>query len=411
MKKQRISANKIDLFSLNYKSSFLFSLAIIFVGLLFQFSFGNIKISILQWPINLFIVIILVVVIGFCSYFFRTKKIVKWLSSVPAAISSILLFASLSLLMGFIPQQSSDNLFLSQIGLFSIATSWPFIFSLFFFLITLGFATAKRIINFRKRRDLWFILNHLGLWISIVAISLGSGDIVHLRFFANKNNEVWYASDLSRHYHKLPFGVQLLDYQYKYYEPKITLINYERQTFVAEGLSKTLSPSVNSNSFLIIENWEINVKLYYPLAYNYDNIFYPKDSINAVPAVYIVVTNLKNRKIDEGWITCGNNFQRPIYLKLNDSLAVFMQKPQTKQISSVLKIIDKNINKKAFIEVNKPFSYKSWTLYQLSSEQTENQWSENSLIEMVRDPWQVFVYIGFFMIFLGMFYFFIGGKK
>ena len=88
-----------------------------------------------------------------------------------------------------------------------------------------------------------------------------------------------------------------------------------------------------------------------------------------------------------------------------------MLKPEVKEISSLIKIIDKNINTKAIIEINKPFFYKGWTLYQLSYNQTENKWSENSLIEMVRDPWLPLVYIGFFMIFLGVFYLFIKGKK
>jgi len=61
------------------------------------------------------------------------------------------------------------------------------------------------------------------------------------------------------------------------------------------------------------------------------------------------------------------------------------------------------------IEVNKPFKYKNWYLYQtdcrfilLSPESTDPL--RMSTLQAVRDPWQKFVYTGFFMLLAGSIY-------
>jgi cytochrome c biogenesis protein ResB len=61
------------------------------------------------------------------------------------------------------------------------------------------------------------------------------------------------------------------------------------------------------------------------------------------------------------------------------------------------------------IEVNKPFKYKSWYLYQtdcryilLNPDSTDP--FRISTLQAVRDPWLKFVYVGFGMLFIGVIY-------
>ncbi|KPL25985.1 MAG: hypothetical protein AMS23_03830, partial [Bacteroides sp. SM1_62] len=57
-------------------------------------------------------------------------------------------------------------------------------------------------------------------------------------------------------------------------------------------------------------------------------------------------------------------------------------------------------------EVNKPFKYRGWKLYQLSYDERMGKWSRVSVIEAVRDPWLPVVYTGIFLLLAGALYLF-----
>ena len=79
-----------------------------------------------------------------------------------AATASIACCAALTFIMG-----------LTGIDLLE---SWPFILSYLWMTSIVGLASINRISHFRKK-DIPFILNHLGLFIALVAGTLGSPDI------------------------------------------------------------------------------------------------------------------------------------------------------------------------------------------------------------------------------------------
>jgi hypothetical protein len=58
------------------------------------------------------------------------------------------------------------------------------------------------------------------------------------------------------------------------------------------------------------------------------------------------------------------------------------------------------------LEVNKPYKYKGWKLYQLSYDERMGKWSRVSVIEAVRDPWLPVVYFGIFLLLGGALYLF-----
>ena len=53
------------------------------------------------------------------------------------------------------------------------------------------------------------------------------------------------------------------------------------------------------------------------------------------------------------------------------------------------------------ILVNKPLSIMGWKVYQLSYNEAMGGMSESSVLELVRDPWLPYVYVGIFMMLLG----------
>ena len=63
------------------------------------------------------------------------------------------------------------------------------------------------------------------------------------------------------------------------------------------------------------------------------------------------------------------------------------------------------------LEVNKPYKYQGWKLYQLSYDDTMGKWSNLSVIEAVRDPWLPLVYTGILLLLAGAAYLFWIGRE
>ncbi len=152
-----------------YKESFLVVLELVFMGLIFEVLSGGKGAPLLKWPVNMMVGAGLLVLQFIIYNRFKRLPMVKWLSSVPAAISAISFFALVVLLLGFISQDDTDvNRYLKLLGLTHMKNSWLMMISGLYFLTTLGFTALRRATPF-SRKNLGFLLNHAGLWITISA--------------------------------------------------------------------------------------------------------------------------------------------------------------------------------------------------------------------------------------------------
>ena len=83
-----------------------------------------------------------------------------------------------------------------------------------------------------------------------------------------------------------------------------------------------------------------------------------------------------------------------------------MTNPEPEKYSSDIVIEDGEQEIPITLEVNKPFKYMGWKLYQLSYDERMGKWSMVSVIEAVRDPWLPVVYTGIFLLLAGALYLF-----
>ena len=65
----------------------------------------------------------------------------------------------------------------------------------------------------------------------------------------------------------------------------------------------------------------------------------------------------------------------------------------------------------AVIEVNKPLSVDGWKIYQTSYDSAMGKWSQNSVFELVKDPWLPAVYTGFVMMLAGAIFLFVSAPN
>ena len=93
--------NKKRLFKFpwHYQEGFIISLFLIALGLMVDY-ITNQPIGFPMFPTNLSIIVSFTLLLSAFYKFERNNKIIQWLSSIPAAITSTILFAFLSAILG-----------------------------------------------------------------------------------------------------------------------------------------------------------------------------------------------------------------------------------------------------------------------------------------------------------------------
>ncbi len=392
-----------------YVESFIICLALTIVGLVLEVSTPNLPKTNIVFPYNVYILLgyCLVLIISF--KYLGHLKIIRWLSKVPAAITSISFVTFLVLIMGIIPQTTSQNNIVNSLGINHITTNWAFFLIMLVFLSNLGLVTIKRISQF-KLSNIGFILNHLGLFIALTAGVLGSGDLQRLTITTTENRPIWIATDSNNNKYELPFAFYLNDFLIEEYAPKLALINNNTgKLFNNKGENLYL---IEKNKTYALSHFNIKVSTYLETAGRIGENYAFVNEVGSPPAAFIEVTNTKTDTLISGWISCGSFAKQPQSLKLNEELSVIMTIPEVKKFSSNVTILTQNEQKiTTTIEVNKPYTFNNWKIYQYSYDDTFGKWSQTSILELVNDPWLPIIYCGIFMMIGGALYMFWMGNK
>lgn len=391
-----------------YIESFPIVVGLMIAGFLLEFSTGAKAIEIPDWPGNAIILIVFLGILFFLYFFLRKMKFVKWLSSVPAAISAISGFAFIVLLMAVVPQESQPGRADNPFGLDKVIRSWPYLLVMVFFLSSLGLVTLKRAFPFTKR-NLGFLINHAGLWTAIVAGSLGTGDMQKLSLDLKEGEAKWQAEDVSGTAHELPFAIKLLDFSLEEYEAKIGLLDNQKAGLFMDENNQPFYASEGNTGYLL--GHQIEVLKYLPSSAKVADRYEAYLSFGAVPAALVEIIDEQNQQRKKAWLSCGNFMNQPEYLKLDSNYSLIMIPPEAKKFRSKVFVISEEKSDTVFIEVNKPYKVAGWKIYQTSYNETMGRYSENSVFELVCDPWLPLVYLGIFMMMGGAFYLLWTGKE
>lgn len=362
-----------------------------------------------SYPYNVIVLIGYVLILFVCYKWFNNSQVIRWLTKVPASISSIVLITILVMIMGTIPQVPSTNNFINTFGLNNITTNWAFLLILFQFITCLGFISIKRILQF-KWDNFGFILNHVGLFLALIAGVLGSGDLQRLSINVYEGKPSWIATDAQRNEVELPFAFYLKDFLIEEYNPKLALVDNSTGS-ISHNDGKNLY-LVEKGETYIFNNFEVTIKDYLPNAIRFGTRYEPVNEIGSPPAAYISVKNTQNDSIKKAWISSGS-FRYPYEsLKISEAYSIVMTIPEAKKFSSDIDILTKEGERiSTVLQVNKAYKYKGWKIYQLSYDDKMGKWSDLSVLELVKDPWLPLVYFGIFMMIAGAIYMFWVGNK
>jgi cytochrome c biogenesis factor len=393
-----------------YTESLVIAAELLIFGFIVEFITGGKGLSPISMPANLYLLVGFAFILIILRSFYNDNSIIKWLSGIPAAVSSIIAFGLITLLMGFIPQSSNEeNNFISLIGLSHLKNSWPILFIQLYLLSSLGLVTIKRIIPF-KLKNTGFILNHLGLWITLIAATLGSGDLKTLSINLleeGKANNI--AISQTGDQFKLPFELKLLDFDIDEYVPRLVLANVETGDF---AMKKDEAPVyIEKGRKYSLGYWEITIENIHTDAIIGDSSLIDKKTTGSYPAAFVKIQNKSTGHDTSVWLGTGSFAYNPVYFKVTPDTLIGLSMAQPKRFHSKVVVSQNNVSDTVTIEVNKPYTVQGWTIYQLSYDQSKGKWSKLSVLEAVSDPWIKLVYTGIFMMLAGSLFLFWTGRK
>jgi len=396
----------------SYKESFLVAFFLLVLGFTIELVTSLKGVHLPGFPLNMYLGLSFIVFLSFLWIFYRDHSIVKWLSSIPAAISSISLVTFMALLLGLTSQDDpAKGGIADALGLTHVKNSWPMVFSQLYVLTSLGLVVLIRTTPL-TRKNFGFFLNHFGLWLVIASASLGTGDLQRYKMNLLKGETIWYAFDENHQPKELPFALRLNSFEKEEYLPKIAVYNAMTGEILRDGKKPVITPLDTSKSILYLLNWEIDIIEYFESSAKTEvGSFVFAEGTGTPPAAFIKVRNLVTQESAEGWISCGSFTTEGEYLWLTPMTVMIMTVPEAKRYASTVTVYTRNNEPyDQLIEVNKPPKIEGWKLYQLSYDQTKGKWSDLSVIEVVKDPWLPIVYTGIFMLLAGALYIFWIGK-
>lgn len=397
-------------FPWGYVESFLIYTGLLITGFLMEIFFPLKTNTGIVFPYNLFILGGIIFFIILLQLLFKKQLFVKWLCSVHAAIIAMIFITFLVMIMGVVPQIKTESAIIQQLGLNSITSNWAFLLILLMFLISLGLITFKRILNF-SINNIGFILNHLGLFIALSAGILGAGDTTRINLELEEGKPNWKAyNNKTKEYVELDFAIYLKDFIAEEFQPKLAFVENKKGEIIHnDGKNLYL---INQNEKYVFNEFEIDITKYLASSGKFGEDYHFVNDIGAPPSAQLTIKNVKTNNIIKGWISSGSFSSQYEALKIDDNLSVVMTIPEVKKFTSEISILQKNGDRiEATIEVNKPFDFNGWKIYQLSYNEKMGKWSNSSVLELVKDPWLPYVYIGIFMMMAGAIYMFWVGNK
>jgi len=218
------------------RAAFIIPGILLSFGILFQIIFDKFPLHFFEYPLNVITGAELLALIVLLYIFFKQNKIIVFLKSGHAALSSIALFTLITVLIAIIPQGKSEISIINELSLNSIPSTWYYAISLLYLLICLGFVTIKRLTPL-SYKNIFFFINHFGLWLVLFSANLGHADKVSLNMIIPEGEKKWYAYDSDKSRNDLNFAIQLNEFKIENYSENTvnnnsTVKNYEAEITV-----------------------------------------------------------------------------------------------------------------------------------------------------------------------------------
>lgn len=236
----------------------LLCFALMVVGMLLQLSVGPVHWDAFRWPVNGLALLVLLTVLLSAYGLRRRIPFFRWMATLKAGIPALLTCAMITTLMGVTRQVPSGHVPTEPIGITSMLSFWPFVLAYTWLMLLVGMVCLNRMAH-PSWRNVPFLLHHLGIFIALIAGTLGNADMQRLVMSVQEGKTEWRAVDAKHRVHELPVAIELHDFSIKGTE--------ERPVFVSDVTAYTKSGIVKRDTILVnkpmsIRGWEVYQRSY-----------------------------------------------------------------------------------------------------------------------------------------------------
>lgn len=220
-------------------------------GLLLQTLLGPVRWDGMAWPVNGMVLAVLVLGILLMTAFRGKVRLFRWMATLQSGIPAMVTCAMLTVLMGVTRQVPSGHVPTEPIGITAMLSFWPFVLSYFWLMVLVGMTCMTRL---RPRwRNVPFLLNHLGIFIALVAGTLGNADMQRLRMIVQEGKTESRAFDERRMAHEVPIAIELHDFSIQ----ESPALSYLSDVTVHTKSGITQRDTIRVNKPLSFRGWKI----------------------------------------------------------------------------------------------------------------------------------------------------------
>ena len=258
------------------KEGFLMGGSLIFVGLALEMSVGPVAWETFAWPFN---GIVLAGFLAIIALLFLLRKKVyafQFIGTYGAAIPAMVYAVMLTIIMGLTRQQVGGT------WLNDMLSFWPFVLIYVYIAVILGVIILRRsfkfqVSGFKWKRDVPFLLNHLGLFIALTTATLGNADMQRVRMITAIGEPEWRALTQEGTVKEMPIAIELQRFIMETYDdgsPK----RFASEIQILTKTGKNIKTIVDVNKPYEVDGWKI-------YQYGYDTLMGAKSRISILELV------------------------------------------------------------------------------------------------------------------------------
>ena len=237
------------------KEGFLIGGGLIVVGLMLELCVGPMVWEVFAWPVNGMVLAGFLAIIS--GMFLLRKKVYafRFIGTYQAAIPTLIYAVGLTIIMG-LTRQTVDGTWLNN-----MLTFWPFVLIYVYIAVILGQIILRRILNFQfsilnLKRDVPFLLNHLGLFLAMTTATLGNADMQRLKMVTVVGEPEWRALTPEGAIHEMPLTIELKKFIMETYDdgsPK----RFASEIQILTKSGKNIETTIDVNKPAEVEGWKI----------------------------------------------------------------------------------------------------------------------------------------------------------
>ena len=233
------------------KEGFLIGGGLLAAGLALELSVGQVKWDAFAWPVNGYVFGGFLALIAIAFLLRKKVYAFQFIGTYQAAIPAMVYAVVLTIIMGLTRQKVGGS------WLNDMLSFWPFVLIYVYITVILGVITLRRIVTIvNLKRDIPFLLNHLGLFLALTTATLGNADMQRLKMITAIGEPEWRALDANGAVKEMPIAIELKRFIMETYDngsPK----RFASEIQILTKTKKNIETTVDVNKPYEVDGWKI----------------------------------------------------------------------------------------------------------------------------------------------------------